>query len=654
MIDFILSLIVRFQGLIIRSLPLRFGLFIGGKIGGLGYYLAGRKRNVLAYENIKAALGDKLTPQQMKRILKNLYRNLGEGFVELLWMPKMDKKYLDKNIEVVGKEHLIQARQKNCGLVFLTAHFGHWEMLNLAAAVGGYPIKAIARQQKMRRLFNLLNSYREMKGCKVIFKDDAKKEILRALKNKEIVGILGDQSGGNRGIFIDFFGRAASTPAGAVAFGIRTNSLIMPVFIIRKAKGKHKIVLNPPLEIKDGENQTETITDGLNQYIKILEKFITDYPDQWLWLHRRWKSTPVRNVLILSDGKAGHLNQSLAVERCLQEAIKDKKVYNRPLQVRKKIVEIKYKSRFNKTLLAACALFSGSGCTGCTRCLRFCLKKESYDELVKTHADLIISCGSSTQAPAIIYSKETNAKTVALMKPGIFSTKRFNLVMAPRHDGLNNKKNVLVTRLAPNLIDQRSTSEMAEKLKVISQNEKLRIGLLLGGDSDGYKLPDESVKNVLQGICDISDKLNADILATTSRRTSREAELLTKDILGESKNCKLLVIANEKNIDGAVPGILGLSDVVIVSGESVSMVSEAVTSGKEVLVFELPDKQKHKKIIQGLQADGFLKIIQADKAGEEIAKIWSNRSGKHPSAGTISCKIRDKELITQRLKDFDF
>ena len=96
LIDFILSLIVRFQGLIIRSLPLRFGLFIGGKIGGLGYYLAGRKRNVLAYENIKAALGDKLTPQQMKRILKNLYRNLGEGFVELLWMPKMDKKYLDK------------------------------------------------------------------------------------------------------------------------------------------------------------------------------------------------------------------------------------------------------------------------------------------------------------------------------------------------------------------------------------------------------------------------------------------------------------------------------------------------------------------------------------------------------------------------------
>ena len=334
MIDFILSLIVRFQGLIIRCLPLRLGLFIGGKVGGLGYYLAGRKRNVLAYENIKAALGDKLTPQQMKKTLKNVYRNLGEGFIELLWMPKMDKRYIDKNIEIVGMDHLIQARKKGGGLIFLTAHFGNWEILNLAAAVKGYPIKAIARQQKMRRLNDLLNSYREMKGCKVIFKDDAKKEMLRALRNKEIVGILGDQSGGNRGIFIDFFGRPASTPVGAVAFGLKTNSLIMPVFIVKQGKGKHKITLTPPLEIKNTQDQTKDIADGLNQYIKILEKFITDYPNHWLWLHRRWKSTPVRNILILSDGKAGHLNQALAVEKCLQEAIKDKEVYSRPLQIR--------------------------------------------------------------------------------------------------------------------------------------------------------------------------------------------------------------------------------------------------------------------------------------------------------------------------------
>lgn len=619
-----------------RMLPYGAALFIGARAGDLAYLLAPHKRNSIAYVNIKAALGAEKSPKEIKKIIRGLYRNLGEGFIELMWFPKFGKDYFDRYLEVQGVERFTEAENKGKGVIFLTAHYGNWEILNLTAALTGHPIKAIARQQKMKRLDNLLNSYRQMKGCEVIFKNDAKREVLQILRDNGRVGILGDQSAGARGIFLELFGRRASYAAGAFAFALKTECAVLPIFIINKGWGRHKIEINPPIEVKDTGDKTADITKGLEEYNKILEKYIKQHLDHWLWLHRKWKGTPSRDILILSDGKAGHLNQSLAFSQALSES-DDSKIF------RKKVVQVKYKNTAARIFLNVCALFSSKRCQGCMVCLKLCLTPDSYKALVSSCGDIVVSCGSSTSAVNLIYSRDVNAKRVALMKPGIFGTRRFDLVVAPKHDGLRGK-NVLSTRLSLNFVNQKTLQENASRLeKSFSLDGRPKIGLLLGGDSDTYKMDKNCVKNILNAVAEVSEDLDADILASTSRRTSKDIEELAKSMLAKNKRCKMLVVANEKNIEGAVPGILGLSDAVVVSGESISMISEAISSGKRVLVFQKPEKGKHKEIIEGLKDDGFIKIIDENTAKQDIKEALKDKS--------VSLKtIDDVERIKEKAK----
>ena len=130
-----------------------------------------------------------------------------QTFMEVLNLTKVNKKYVDKYIEVVNFERLQNAAKSGRGTILLTAHYGDWEMLSLVSSVKGYPILVLVREQKMKRLNELLNRLRESNGCKVIRKGLDVKNILRALIDRNVVGILADQDAGKNGMFVDFFGR---------------------------------------------------------------------------------------------------------------------------------------------------------------------------------------------------------------------------------------------------------------------------------------------------------------------------------------------------------------------------------------------------------------------------------------------------------------
>ena len=642
MLDYIAYILVRGLNKILSVVPISVSLWIGRVIGRLVFFF-NKKRRVIAYANLKAAFAKEKSPAELRGITKRIYQNMAQTFAEVLNLTKINKKYVDKYIQIPEFEKLENSAKSGKGTILLTGHFGDWELSSLVSSVKGYPILVLAREQKMKRLNELLNRLRESNGCKVIRKGMSTKNILRALYDKNVVGILSDQDAGKKGMFVNFFGRPTSCHSGPFEIAKHTNSIILPNFIVRIKGPYHKVYLEEYIDFNDGSGD---VKDKLQAFTSIMESYVRKYPDQWLWLHKRWKSTPVRTILVLSDGKAGHLNQSLAVAG---EIIRARATQGfGPADTKIVVADVKFKSNLHRAKLSLCAAFASWRCQGCMRCMKFCLAAETYDALMKTYSDFVISCGSSLAGVNIFMSKENNAKNIVIMKPNIINGfRKFDLAIVPRHDAPPKRKNIVETIVAPNLVDDEALKKDSETLrKLIPGTIDGSIGIFIGGDNPEYSLTKELANAAVDNICIFADSHGLNMLVTTSRRTSAEAEKAIKEKLSDNKRCKLLVIANENNFGEAVNGILGLSKVVVVSGESISMVSEAISSGKRVVVF-MPDKKKpgltkHETALRQLEKNGYLAISTPENLSENLEKALN---AKDPIK-----RLSDKEKIFEAVR----
>lgn len=644
MIDLIASIFVRGLNILFHFIPIRVNLWFGRRIGSIAF-LVNRKRRVIAYANLKAAFAAEKSPAELLSLTKKVYINLIQSFAEILSLTKVSKAYVNKYVEVVNMERIENAGKSGRGTILLTAHFGDWELSSLVSAMKGFPITVLAREQKMKRLNELLNRLRESKGCKVVRKGLSTKLIFRELYRKNMVGILSDQDAGRAGTFINFFGRPTSAHAGPFEIARHTDSIILPNFIVRTKGPFHKLYLEEYIEMKDVKTE-EDVKNSLQKYMSLLEKYVRQYPDQWLWLHKRWKSTPKRTILVLSDGKAGHLNQSLAVAHQIRRARLTQGYKMEDTHI--VTLNVGYKSALSRLVLMIAAPFSSWRCHGRMRLMKLCLKKDSYENLMKTYAEFIVSCGSSLAPVNIFMKHENNARNVVIMKPGMpLCSRKFNFMIVPRHDKIRSCRNVIITDLAPNLVNEEAMRLSGEKLKnSLTPGREKRLALLIGGDNPEFKLSEDILKKALRQVAAFCDSNSMDMLVTTSRRTSKEQEKMVKSILKDNPRCKLLVIANENNPEGTVAGMLALSDMVVVSGESISMVSEAVSAGRKVVAFNLDKRSdgvtKHERVMDNLKKEGYIGIADADDLGMMLASL---------SKGTSSVKkVGDTEKIYEAMR----
>ncbi|MDD5428221.1 MAG: ELM1/GtrOC1 family putative glycosyltransferase [Candidatus Omnitrophica bacterium] len=633
MIDYAAYILVRILNKIFSVVPISASLWLGRRAGDLVFFI-NKKRRTIAYANLKAAFAAEKTPAELRRITKRVYRNMVQTFVEVLNLTKVNRKYVDKYVEVVNMDRIRNAARSGRGTVLLTAHFGDWELSSLVSSVEGFPILVLAREQKMKRMNELLNQLRESNGCKVIRKGMDVKNILKALRAKNIVGVLSDQDAGKKGMFVDFFGRPTSHHSGPFEIAKHTDSLILPNFIVRTGGPYHKLFLEEYIDFRKTQSPDD-IKENLQRFAGLLEKYVRQYPDQWLWLHKRWKSTPVRTALVLSDGKAGHLNQSLAVAKELRRARMTQGFRAEDTDI--KVVEVKYKNKFSKAILTAASIFASWRCQGRMGIMEFCLEKSSYDALMKTYSEFVISCGSAAMPVNIFMSKENDAKNVVIMKPSLapLTLRKFKLAVIPRHDNPRKAKNVVVTDLAPNLIDSEKTANDGRELENhIQAKIKEAVSLFIGGDNPEFSMTQDIVNSAIEGVSEFCDRSGASILATTSRRTSPETENILKSRLKNDPKCKCLVIANEKNLDFTVGGMLALSKVAVVSEESISMISEAIAAGKKVVVFRLSKKSdgaaKHERALASLAKEGYITITESSALTSALAKAWSDNSPVKP------------------------
>ena len=631
LIDYICALFIRALSIILHILPVQFNLWLGRRLAVVAYLFTPERR-AIAYANLRAAFCESKSPSRLKKLTGAVYRNLAQVFVEIASLSKVDRKYADKYIDMVNMHYLEKIAHHPDGIIFLTAHFGNWELSAVISAIEGFPLLVLAREQSMKRVNELLCRVRESKGLQVVRKGITTKYIVKALHRGKMIGMLGDQNAGKTGVLIEFFGRPASTAPGAARIAQKTGAYLLPAFITRTHGAYHRLVLEEPVRINKGED----ITPHLERYNRVLEKYITEYPEQWLWLHKRWKASSLKKVVILSDGRQGHLNQSLAFSKELKRYREDSGCRREDTWVETE--EIKFRSAFRKALLQVCGIFSGKHCQGCMRCMKFCLEKDSYERLMKKYADIVISCGSAVAPVNRLFSVENSAKSAVIMKPGALKFSKFDTVVLPWHDGIKGTPDgsTIVTETVPNLIDEEYLSGSAGKMcRTTNLENRARIGVLFGGDNSDFSLTDEITEKVLANIASAARKLEADILFTTSRRTPKSAERIIEAGLRPEKRCKFLVIANEKNIPDAVAGILGLCDVVAVSGESASMVSEAVTSGKKVVVFNLKKKRKRgskfEVMMARLKQKGHVTTAEPSELSDAICRAFRRK----PPAGRL-------------------
>jgi Kdo2-lipid IVA lauroyltransferase/acyltransferase len=614
--------VIRIGRLLVRVLPARASIAIGRGIGGIVYLFT--KRSRIALKNLRMAFASEKDPRELRRIAKSSIQNVTMSIVDLLRIPELKREDIERDFTIEGREHFEPYLKQKKGVIFLTGHYGSWELLNIVSGLMGYPATVLARVQKHPRSDAYLNGLRRSKGSSVIHKGMPIREILRALKGGQIVGILSDQDGGKQGCFVDFLGRSSSTPPGAAAFSMRTGAPIFPTFITRLPGGRHRIQIEAPLRFPpESLSPEEGERFLLQQFARSLERKIRETPEQWLWAHRRWKSSPDRRVLVLSDGKAGHVNQSLAVLEAIRRERRTHGVH--PDRVFSSLVEVRFRNAFVPKLVRGVSLLFRGHLPLRPLWMRLLLTADCRHALERTYADVVISCGSSL-ADINLWMKQLNqARSVVVMKPALPSA-HFDAVIVPKHDRVAEEPHVFTTDGALSALQ---TADLELEGGVLAAElglpaGKRRIGVLVGGDTDTLHFERGSLEAYMGAVHAHALESGAQILLTTSRRTPHWADQFLKKEFADRKLNPLLLIANEGNRQGVVAGILGLSDALVVTAESMSMVSEAVSAGKPVLVIRpwktARLKKKYEDYLARLEKEGKILIVDEQQMGAALER----------------------------------
>ena len=275
-----------------RLLPKRWAMRFGSGIGMLYYHLV-KKRREIALNNLNIAFGDHLTKSRRTEICKASFINVGKTCVEFLRFPKLNTENIWDDVSVEGAENLHAALSDGKGAIVFLPHFGNWELLSL---VYGVLIpdraKAIAFPIKNALLNAYIWRHREQMSLKLISRKRAIRETLRALKNNDAVGFFADQNAGPEGVFVDFFGKPASAARGPAVLALKTGAPLLFSLSVRQADDRHHIYISTPIHPNPSDDFERDVEIYTTQMLQQLETYIHKYPEQWLWLHNRWKTQP--------------------------------------------------------------------------------------------------------------------------------------------------------------------------------------------------------------------------------------------------------------------------------------------------------------------------------------------------------------------------
>ena len=263
----------------------------GRAFGALIWIFLPSKRKNLAKENISRCL--KVSPEEASRIARKSTVQIGELFMEVLSFPKL-KKNMAAHVKIIGLEHL--TRYKNSsdrGAVIMTCHSDNWELMGGAFAQNGIPLVGVAKKQKSAGADKFINEWRTLIGMHITYQSGVR-EMYKMLDEGHFIGLIMDQDVGRTdGVIVKFFDQATNFVTGAASMSRFRKVPIFPAFMHKNSDGTHTLEISPPLQVERTSDKHADIKKMTQTLAALIEEHVRKYPEEWFWLHDRWKSIRV-------------------------------------------------------------------------------------------------------------------------------------------------------------------------------------------------------------------------------------------------------------------------------------------------------------------------------------------------------------------------
>jgi Kdo2-lipid IVA lauroyltransferase/acyltransferase len=278
------------RGISILPRPVARAAGIG--LGQLVYLLHGKLRRV-GMRNLQLAFPDK-SAHERRKILRGEFTSLGRQLAEVCLFPSYTPENVTKIVVYDGFENFERAEARGKGVIYLTAHLGGWELSAFAHSIQGHPLHVVMRGMDNPFLDRFITHLRTMHGNRAVDKGNFVRGLLSAMKAGETVGILMDTNmTPPQGVFVDFFGIPACTASGLARIALRTDAAVVPGFTIwDRELRKYRLRFDPALALIRTGHEEADIVANTALFTKVIEQYVRHYPDQWLWVHRRWKTRP--------------------------------------------------------------------------------------------------------------------------------------------------------------------------------------------------------------------------------------------------------------------------------------------------------------------------------------------------------------------------
>jgi KDO2-lipid IV(A) lauroyltransferase len=229
-----------------------------------------------------------------KTVIRAMVRNLGWMAAEFAQFPRYSKENVEHVVILDGHENFLEGQRRGKGVLYLTGHIGAWELSSFAHALYGFPLRYMARPLDNQRVDDLVNRYRCSSGNRPIFKNESARAMLQVLKEAGTIGILADQNTmPEEGVFVDFFGKTACTTTGIARVALHTEAAVVPGYAYWDERiRKYRLRFEPAVElIRTGDTELDIFVNT-QRFAKVIEEIVRKHPEQWVWVHARWKTRP--------------------------------------------------------------------------------------------------------------------------------------------------------------------------------------------------------------------------------------------------------------------------------------------------------------------------------------------------------------------------
>jgi len=273
-------------------LPRGMARAVGAGVARIFYGLSPRLERAALF-NLNLAFPE-MTDAERRAVARKLMRHIGWMGAEFARFPRYTPETIRRIITIDGMENYLAAKARGKGLIYLTGHMGAWELAPFAQALNGHPLHFLVRPVENPRVNALVERYRTLAGNRTIDKNEAVRDMLRVLRENGDVGVLMDvNSSLEEGVFVPFFGVPACTSSGVARIALRTDCAVLPGYVYwNQEEQRYHLQLDPAIElVRSGDTEADVVANTA-RFVQVFERYARRFPDQWLWVHKRWKTRP--------------------------------------------------------------------------------------------------------------------------------------------------------------------------------------------------------------------------------------------------------------------------------------------------------------------------------------------------------------------------